>query len=727
MNSSKAVVLTLVLALVLTVAASPSAAQATGGTISGSVSLKGKNLALHNASVRIVQLGRVADTKDDGTYEFKNVPSGTYDVAATMSAMDGASQSVTVTAGSAAMANFELAIASVRSEVTVTAGGREELTLDAFQTVTSLDALELAQKPATSLGEALDGQPGVAKRSSGPGSARPVVRGFDGDRVLVLQDGAPAGGLGFQSGDHAEPINTSTVERIEILKGPATLLYGSNAIGGVVNAISTETNIHEGHQHDGLHGFVTGFGGSNNNQGGGSIALDYGSGAWRVFGSGGAQRAGVYSTSEGEVSNTQTHVANGQFGVGMDNTRGFFTASGGYDKGLYGVAGEDATIDFRRYNGHFSGGVKSMGGAISAFRATGSYTDWQHAEIEDGEVGTTLINHQFTYRGVFEQKQTGSLSGSFGFSGVFRHYEANGEEALAPPTNQRGIAGFALEEVRAGRARFQFGGRFDHTRYSPDGGTGTRFTGGSFGTGVHLGLWENGAFVANFTSSYRAPALEELYNNGPHPGNLAFEVGDEGLKNERSNGLDLSLRHQASRVHAQANFFYYDIRNFVYLLPTGLTDTDSGLDIFLYSQAGSRFVGTEAALDLGLHKNVWLNLGLDSVDAKIKATDMPLPRIPPLRGHAGLEFRWEGLSIKPELVTARDQNKVSTFETRTGGYTVYNLKASYSIARSHAIHMLSANFFNMGDRLYRNHVSFVKDQAPEIGRGISFGYALRFF
>ena len=235
------------------------------GTIKGSVTLKSKDTGLHNAAVRIVQLQRVTDTSDDGTYEFKDVPPGTYDVIVTMPAMDGASTSVTVQAGANATADFALALSSIRSEVTVTASGREQFTLDAFQTVTSLDALELAQNPATSLGEALDGQPGVAKRSSGPGSSRPVVRGFDGDRVLVLQDGAPAGGLGFQSGDHAEPVNTSTLERVEVLKGPATLLYGSNAIGGVVNAISAETNIHE-HKHEGVQGFVSGFGGSNNNE-----------------------------------------------------------------------------------------------------------------------------------------------------------------------------------------------------------------------------------------------------------------------------------------------------------------------------------------------------------------------------------------------------------------------------------------------------------------------------
>jgi iron complex outermembrane recepter protein len=695
-----------------------------GGSIKGAVTLKSNDTALHKAAVRIVQLARVTDTREDGSYEFTDVPPGTYDVIVTMSAMDGASQSVTVQAGATATADFALSLASVRSEVTVTASGREQLTLDSFQTVTSLDALELARNPATSLGEALDGQPGVAKRSSGPGSSRPVVRGFDGDRILVLQDGTPAGGLGFQSGDHAEPVNTSTLERVEVLKGPATLLYGSNAIGGVVNAVSAETNIHE-HPHEGVEGFASGFGGSNNGEAGGSVSFDIGTGKWRIFGNGGAQRAGAYHTSEGEVPNTQTRVANGQFGVGRDMERGFFSVAGGYDDGLYGVAGSDSEIDFRRYNARLNGGLKNMRGAIAAFRAVVSYTDWQHSEIEDELAATTLRNKQLTYRGVFEQRPAHGWSGSFGFSGAAREYKATGEETLAPPTDQNSIAGFILEEVQTSYARFQLGGRLDHVRYSPDTGSSRQFTGFSGGAGVHVGLWKDAAFVANYTSSYRAPALEELYNNGPHPGNLAFEIGNEDLRRERSNGIDLSLRHQNARIHAEANFFYYDIRDFVYLQPTG--DVQDDLNVFNYAQAHSRFVGTEAVFDFALHRSLWLNLGMDTVDAKIKATDMPLPRIPPLRGRAGFEFRRGGISIRPEVQLAQDQDKLSEFETRTPGYAVFNLKGSYSIVRQHAIHMITANFFNMGDRLYRNHVSFVKDVAPEIGRGVSVGYSVRFF
>jgi iron complex outermembrane receptor protein len=231
--------------------------------------------------------------------------------------------------------------------------------------------------------------------------------------------------------------------------------------------------------------------------------------------------------------------------------------------------------------------------------------------------------------------------------------------------------------------------------------------------------------VANFTSSFRAPALEELYNNGPHPGNLAFEIGNEDLVRERSNGLDLSFRHQGSRIRIESNFFYYDIRNFVYLAPTG--DIEDDLDVFDYSQGNSRFVGTEQVFDVAVHPNFWLNLGLDSVNAKLKASDTPLPRIPPMRAHIGFDVRHNGLSLRPEVQMANAQNNTFENETSTAGYSVFNLKGSYTIAGQHNIHVFAVNAFNLGDRLYRNHVSFVKDVAPEIGRGVSFTYTLKFF
>jgi iron complex outermembrane receptor protein len=236
---------------------------------------------------------------------------------------------------------------------------------------------------------------------------------------------------------------------------------------------------------------------------------------------------------------------------------------------------------------------------------------------------------------------------------------------------------------------------------------------------------EHDAFVANFSSSFRAPALEELYNYGPHLGNLAFEIGNPDLTGERSNGLELSLRHAGERVRAEANFFYYGIGDFIFGAPTG--EIEDGLTVLLYAQGDARFVGVEAGLDVGLHDSVWLNLGLDAVDAELKDSGTPLPRIPPLRGRIGVDFRSRGFSIRPELVLGADQDRVFPTETPTEGYAVVNLKTAYTLPQQHFVHNFNFEIFNVGNELYRNSASIIKDVAPEMGRGVKFSYVVKFF
>ena len=233
------------------------------------------------------------------------------------------------------------------------------------------------------------------------------------------------------------------------------------------------------------------------------------------------------------------------------------------------------------------------------------------------------------------------------------------------------------------------------------------------------------AFVANYTNSYRAPALEELYNFGPHVGNLTFEIGNPNLANERSNGFDFSLRHQTERIHMEANLFYYDIDGFVYLAPTG--EIEDGLIAADFAQGDARFMGSEFKLEVLLAEHVWLNGAVDAVDTRLRATDGPLPRIPPMRGTVGFDLRYGGLSVRPEVVIADSRDDVFESETSTAGYTVFDLKASYTIPQQHVSHHFSVDFFNIGDRLYRNHLSFIKDLAPEIGRGVRFSYAAKLF
>jgi iron complex outermembrane receptor protein len=174
----------------------------------------------------------------------------------------------------------------------------------------------------------------------------------------------------------------------------------------------------------------------------------------------------------------------------------------------------------------------------------------------------------------------------------------------------------------------------------------------------------------------------------------------------------------------EANGFYH-IDNFVFLAPTD--EIEDGLVVAFYDQGTSRFVGTEARLDAALHPAIWLNLGLDYVNAKLTADDTPLPRIPPLRGKVGLEFRFKNLTVNPEVIMAKDQNRLFPTETRTAGYGLFGISGSYLIPTQHTAHIISFNAFNLGDRLYRNHLSFIKEFAPEMGRGLRVTYTLRFF
>jgi iron complex outermembrane receptor protein len=769
-------------ALILAVAlAGTAGAQTRTGSIEGRVVLAPTGEALHGANVLLVPTGRTTESGDDGTFRFEDVPAGNYDLMARMPGLSDLRRRVRVAPGETARVEFTLRIAEVRQQITVTASGREETAYDAFQAVTTMDSLQLVQGAHPSLGEVLEHQPGVAKRDFGPGSARPVLRGFDGDRVLILKDGIPTGALSSQSADHGEPIDVLGLERLEVVKGPATLLYGSGALGGVVNAVTPQEHLQR-HPHEGFRGYVSGVGGTANAHGGGGAGFDYGIGNWMLWASGGGQRTGDYRTPLGEVENSRSRVSGASGGFGYFGNGGFFSLSGGHGRSRHGIPfahefhhhdddhdddhhdlrrhlrlsikhnsndhdddhdEEQVDIASRRSNIRAHTGFRNRGGFIPGFSLTLDYThfDMDELEIEHGmeQAHTSFRNRIFHYRGVFEQRRVGLLSGSFGFSGQRRDYSAEGTEALAPPVIHNSFAVFALQEVALEQVRLQFGGRIETNRYGVQAGSlpDRSFTGFSGAFGVHLPVWQGGAFVANYTHAYRAPALEELYNFGPHVGNLAFEIGNPDLRRERSDGIDLSLRHENGRLRAQANFFYYGNRDFVFLAPTG--DIHDGLIEAEFLQGNSRRFGTEAFLDVPLHDKVALNLGLDYVNAELTSAvtsqetglvtpaGTPLPRIPPLRGRVGFTLRHKGLSVRPQAVMAHAQERTFPTETRTPGHTVFNLAGSYTVPAAHAVHVFSVNAFNLGNRLYRNHLSLIKDLAPEMGRGVRFGYTVRLF
>ena len=715
----------------------------TGATISGKVTYTENQTPLHNVAVQIVQLKRTVETDDDGIYRFENVPPGRYTILAHNDGFIDSAKTLVLVANANATADFALAITGATAQVTVTANGTEQSTFESFQSVTTLGANQITTRSTTSLGEVLENESGVSKRSFGPGTSRPVIRGFDGDRVLVLKNGIRVGSVGSSSGDHGEPIDPLSVERLEVVKGPATLLYGSNAIGGVVNAIGQGDDD----RHTGFRGSFTALGSTNNNQAGLGGSVEYGYKNWLFFGNGSGQRSSDYNTPLGEVPNSAAYSRSGLGGLGYFADKGFFRVNYNYFTSQYGVPftafiesggisnDEDVDIKPRIHNFSGKGGFRDIDSFVTSGNFSLDYSDYRHNELADGVSGTQFDNDTFSYRGVFEQKAANKLTGRFGFEGFNRNFLNTGAELLVDGrVKHNSVSVFGLEELNFGRVRFQFGGRVENNHYNAENPAflDRSFTGFSGAAGIRVALWEGGAIVANYSNSYRAPALEELYNNGPHIGTVSFEIGDQNLRRERSNGFDFGFRQQSNRVRFEANVYYYRIKDFVYRALVdedgdGIIDIEDGLPVSVYSQNNSRFVGAELNLNADVTKYLGVFVNADFVRANLTDIDLNLPRIPPARARIGVDLKYKGLSVRPEAVLASRQTKTFPLETATAGYGLFNTTASYIIGKDHYAHIFSANAFNIFDKEYRNHLSFIKDLAPEIGRGIRFSYTIRFF
>ena len=394
-------------ALVAVLAGAPVHGQGTG-SVRGVVTFAEGGAAVHGAVVLVVGPGLVALTAENGAFEIENVPPGTYEILAQREHLTARRQTVTLQSEQTTIVDFALELSPVHEEVTVTARpGGGTTTFEAFNAITTLDSFELSTNVAGTLGDVLENQPGVAKRSFGPGSSRPIIRGFDGDRVLMMEDGIGTGDLASQSGDHGVTIDPNGLERIEVVRGPATLLYGSNAVGGVVNAVTPHESYRDS-MIEGTRGQLSADGGTADAQAGTNASVQHAVGNLMMWAGGGARRSDDYDTPEGTVENSETRLTTGRAGVGYFGERLF--ASGGFtlEDSRYGVpfAGEfrdeeDAgtlggeeeaerfvDIDSQRRVGRFDVGMQNVGtDVLDAFRVVVNVIDWEHDEIEiaDGQ------------------------------------------------------------------------------------------------------------------------------------------------------------------------------------------------------------------------------------------------------------------------------------------------------------------------------------------------------
>jgi iron complex outermembrane receptor protein len=687
--------------------------------------------AVSGASVALIPSNRQVTSGDDGIARFENVAAGGYDVAVRRSGFGPVRTDITVAEGNPLSVPVTLSRQAHFSEsLTVSPNGRD--TFESYQPATVVGGEDLQQRLGNTLGATLASEPGVNVRTFGSGNARPVVRGLDNDRVLILENGARTGDLSSQSADHGVTLDPATATQIEVVRGPATLLYGSSAIGGVVNLVSEEIATKP---LTGVHGAFTAQGATADENAGIAGNLSGGNGklAYRVNGS--AQRTGDYDTPEGKVPNSQSNSKSGGGSIASTGENGFLGASYQYVDTRYGVPFVEeggTTLHPRRHRVDVRGEKRNMDGFLSGIKFQGGFRDYKHDEIEaSGDIATTFKNKVTEGNLYLNHRAYGPLTGTFGVRGEYRDYSASGEEALAPPTTQKSLSGFFYEELTFRHLAVQFGGRLDHTSFDPNGAVVERpdvpkrdFTNFSGSVGVLGHLRDDLTLALNLARAARNPSLEELYNLGAHAGNFAFEIGDPTLSTEVAYGADLTLRYHRQRFSGEGTVFINSIDRFIFPFQTG--EVEEGLPVVNFTSADSKFTGFEGHVDAGLTDSLWLLLGGDAVRGELRDGNGALPRIPPHRLWAGLRFEHKGFHLEGEVRTVGKQTRVYGAETPTGGYTVVNFHGSYQITTGHTVHTVTLRSDNLGDELYRNHLSYIKDLAPEMGRSIKLVYGVRF-
>lgn len=622
------------------------------------------------------------------------------------------------------------------------------------------------------IGETLTRQPGVSATSFGPNASRPVLRGLQGERVRVLTDGIGSFDVSNTSVDHAVAINPLTAERVEVLRGPAALLYGSSAIGGVVNVIDARIphRIPDEPVHvEGLAtygsaadertlsgkaeaplggGFVAHVDGSRSKSGdlhtGGHILAP----ALRAeaIASGDPDIAALAdlkgrlpnSAAESwEVAGALAYIgAGGDIGVSLNHI-----------DNLYGVPvrfalnpGEEAEqvrIHMKQDRADLRAELHSGGAFIDRIRLRAGFADYRHAEIAgDGSVGTQFFAKGLEARTELVQARRGGWDGAIGAQLLSRDMHVVGDEKFLPKNSTTQFGLFALQSLDLGDVRLEAGGRYEHSRVAAaaDADLGSAASIRSFDTvslsaGASYALLPEWRIGLNIVHSERAPAAEELYARGPHAGTQAFELGNPDFDKERNWGIEGSLRGQGTGYGVTLNAYYNRFDGYIYdalvpnaaceavLPPGGVLD----LPCFQYAQADARTWGFEAEANATVAQWGDTRLSVDGQVDYVRARIVgvgPAPRIPPLRVLGGLELandRWTG---RVEAEHAFRQNRVAALETGTSGFTLVNASLSWRpIADNDAINItLAAD--NILDAVARRHASLMKDYAPLAGRDI---------
>lgn len=613
------------------------------------------------------------------------------------------------------------------------------------------DRLDLARQ--VSLGETLAQQPGVSSTYFGPAASRPVIRGMGGDRVRVLSSGVGTMDASVVSPDHAVSLDPLLVDRIELVRGPAALLYGGSAIGGIVNVI--DARIPEERPLRDFLGRVETRAGSSAEERAGAAVLTGAAGdwAWRLDGfrrrSGDvripgyaateAKRRELIAAGEPIVRGILANSAAEGAGAGAGLTR-FFGEAGHFGLSYSGggarygtVAEPDVTIDLRQRRWDAHGEWLNPAVWLRAAKFQFGLSRYQHTEFEGGAVGTVFRNRGYEGRLELMHAPVGPLAGVVGFQTSRSDFSTAGEEAILPASLTTNQAVFVYEELVRPSVTWEFGVRAERQRLAPGAGAVfdlRRDTLAAFSAGAVWKLPADCALALSLADCARAPNAQELFVDGPHAGTGTYEIGDAALRPERVRGADLTLRKCASFWSGAVTAFVNRFDGFIHEQATGGIDDGSGLPVYRFRQGAARFFGAELELTVHLletkRSRADLRFTADTVRADNLEADEPLPRIPPSRFGVAIDYRAGDWSFTTELRTAARQERIGPNETATAGYGLANASVTRRFRLGGVRGELFARGTNLTDATARVHTSFLKDVAPLPGRDVTAGVRFEF-
>jgi iron complex outermembrane receptor protein len=657
-------------------------------------------------------------------------------------------------------------------QVVVTASPMRHRAEDVVRPVEILAGTVLDDIRAATLGETVARLPGVQSSFFGAGVGRPIIRGLDGPRVQVLSEGLGTLDVSTVSVDHAVTVEPFLADQIEVLKGPATLLFGSGAVGGAVNVV--DGRIHE-ERAEGISGRAEARGNTVADERAGMFRTDAGAGNFVFHVDSFHRETGDYDIpgfaeletghdhdddNHGEeaplrsvLENSATRTRGGAVGISYIGDRGFAGVSLGRFESRYGVPGHEhehehehehaddhgdgghgddhggeehgnVVIDMKQTRIDIKAGLDQPMPGHESLRVRLARNDYRHVELEGDAIGTRFDNAGLEGRVELVHRAIAGWNGAYGVQFGRRDFEAVGDEAFVPPSVSSDLGLFLIERRQWDRLLLEVGGRFDRQSIDPDNALPARDI-DAFSASV-ASEWrfsDRWHLRLGLDRAQRAPGAEELYSDGLHVATGSFEIGDSGLGRETSNQAELGLHYHGDPVELRLSTYLNRFEDFIYLADTG--EEHDGVEVRRWQQSDARFRGAEAEIKVELADNTTgryqARLLADTVRGTLTDDGGNLPRIAPGRFGGGVDWSLGNWRASLSALRYRSQDDVAEHETPTDGYTLIDADLAYAFEVGAAAMEVFVQGRNLGNDEARLHTSFLKSIAPLPGRSIGFG------